>query len=120
MNDARTLRVSSGDATVEQGVDERPTLVPGRRVHDQARRLVDDEQMLVLVGNSQLELLGLERNDRWGCQPKLDLLPTREAKALGTRLAVDEHCARTEQALRLAARSDLGQGGDEAVEPLAG
>src|SRR3954468_8961204 len=51
MDDARPLRVSAGDASVEQCVNERPALVPGRRMNDQARPLVDDEEMLVLVRN---------------------------------------------------------------------
>jgi hypothetical protein len=120
VDDARTLRVPSRNATVEQGVDKRPLLVPRCRVHDEPRRLVDDEQMLVLVRNPQGELLGLQRNGRLGCQLKLDLLPTLEAKALRARLAVDQDGPRAQQALGLPARGDLGQRRDETVEPLAG
>jgi hypothetical protein len=121
VDDARTLWVSSRNATIEQGLDERPTFVPRCRVHYEARRLVDYEQMLVLVGDPQLELLGLQRNGRRsGCQLKLDRLPALETKALRARLAIHEHCPRAEQALRLPARVNLGQRRDEPVEPLAG
>jgi hypothetical protein len=120
VDDAWTLRVSSRNATVEQGVDKRPAFVPRCRVHHESGRLVDDEQVLVLIRNPQLELLGLQRNDRSGGQLKLDLLPALETKALRARFAVYEHPARAEQALGFSARGDLGQRRDEPVEPFAG
>src|SRR5437763_11672302 len=61
VNDPRPLAdVSTRNPVLEQGVDERPALVPGPRVDDDAGRLVDDEQMLVLVGDAQLSFLGLQ------------------------------------------------------------
>ncbi|GAO21951.1 hypothetical protein ALISP_1771 [Alicycliphilus sp. B1] len=44
----------------EQGVEESPAPVARRRMHHQARRLVDDEQMLVLMDHVQRQALGLE------------------------------------------------------------
>ena len=42
----------------EQGVDEGPVRVAGGRVHDDARRLVHDDQVLVFVHDLKREVLG--------------------------------------------------------------
>jgi hypothetical protein len=118
VDDARALRVAAGDASVEERVDERPALVPGRRMDNKTCRFVDDEQMLVLVGDPQFAGLGLERRDLRNRDLHLDLLPTFEPEALRTRLAVDLHRARAEEPFGLRARVDLRQRRDEAVEPL--
>jgi hypothetical protein len=68
---------------------------------DHAGRLVDDEQVLVLVGDPELPLLG---NECLGCgrNPlQLDLFPALEPVALGAGGAVDANAAGREQALRL-------------------
>ena len=51
MDDAGAVGVAARDVVLEQAVDERAARVPRRRVHDEACRLVDDEQVLVLVGD---------------------------------------------------------------------
>ena len=45
-------------AVVKQRVDERAVRVAGGRVHDHALRLVDNEQVVVLVHNVQRDVLG--------------------------------------------------------------
>ena len=93
--------------------------MPGRRVDDDPGRLVDDEQVLVLVGDSQVDRLGLEPERRLGRGVDLELLPTFETVALRPRRPVEADDACGDQPLGFAARSDLGQRGEEAVEPLA-
>ena len=51
MDDAGTIGVAARDVVLEQGVDERAARVPRRRMHNQACRLVDNDQVLVLVGD---------------------------------------------------------------------
>ena len=90
----------------------------GRRVHDDARRLVDHEEVLVGVGERE------PRAEPVGClrlsgRLDLDLLPTDEPVALPARLPVHEHGSGREQSLRGGTRSDVGQTRQVAVEPLA-
>ena len=47
-------------------------------MHDETGRLVDDGEMLVLVGNAQLDLLVLELPRRRLGDLELDLLPALE------------------------------------------
>ena len=74
---------------------------------DDSGRLVDDEQMLVLVRDPQLARLRLQ--DHGLALPGIDLqqLPTHEPVALRTRLAVNPHCPARQQALGFGARGDL-------------
>ncbi len=44
-------------AVGEQGVDERAVLVAGRGVHDHAARLVDDDEVVVLIHHVQRQVL---------------------------------------------------------------
>ena len=70
--------------------------VPG--VDDDAGRLVDDEQVLVLPDDVEVHLLGRERAGR---RRELDddLLPALEPVALRPRLTVDEDSAVGDQPL---------------------
>jgi hypothetical protein len=89
-------------------------------MHDDPCGLVDDEEMLVLVGDPQVELLRLELGRFRGGDLDLERLATRETVALGRRSPVDAYRAGLDQPLGRAARRDLGQTREEAVEPLAG
>jgi hypothetical protein len=52
--------LSARDRMREEPVHERPARVPGRRVDDHAGRLVDDEEGLVLVPDTNADVLGYE------------------------------------------------------------
>jgi hypothetical protein len=52
---------------------------------DEARRLVHDEQVLVLVGDAQVELLGLETRRAPFRKLDVELVPGREPVALRLR-----------------------------------
>jgi hypothetical protein len=58
-------------------------------VDDDPGRLVDDQQVLVLEGDPERELLCLERDRLGGRRLEAQLLPAREPVALGPRRAVD-------------------------------
>ena len=95
-----------------------PDAWPARRMDDEPGRLVDDEQVVVLVGDPYLgrrRSVGLPE----GAALDADLLPARQPVALGTRLAVDEHRPGGQQPFGGGPGADAGQRRDEAVEPLA-
>ena len=58
-------------------------------MHDDARRLVDDEQVLVLVRDAQLLRLRLERAIRLLDERDLDQLTARQPVTFCQRLAVN-------------------------------
>jgi hypothetical protein len=89
------------------------------RVHDDPGRLVDDEEVLVLVRDPQVELLGLQLGALLSRELDLERLATREAVALGRGRPVDPNRAGLDQPLGRAAGRDLGQPREETVEPLA-
>ena len=98
MDDPRAVLVAPGGVVREQAVHERAALVPGARVDDDTRRLVDHEQVLVLPDDVEVHLLGRERAGLGG-QLDDDLLPALEPVALRARLAVDEDGAVGDQPL---------------------
>ena len=102
----------------EQALDERARPRRSGGVNDEAGGLVDDEEVLVLPDDRDVELLCLQL-DRLG-DLDVDLLPTFEPEALRTRLAVDEHGARRDQALGERARIELGPHGEHAIESRPG
>ena len=62
VHDARPVRLLPAlDVVGEQPVHERSLRVPGRGMHDDARGLVDDEEMLVLVRDREVHRLRRER-----------------------------------------------------------
>ena len=94
--------------------------VPGRRVNDDASRLVDDEQVLVLPDNPQVEILGLESAGLTLGRLELDRLSSSEPVALRAPRTVDQDLARVEQPFGGRARANVVESREEAVEPLAG
>jgi hypothetical protein len=118
VDDPRSLLVAAADPVREQRVDERAARVPRRRVHDDAGGLVDDEQMLVLVGDADVDRLGLQLRRGFGGGLELELLPTFEPVALRARAPVEADRAGGDEPLRFPACPDLGQRGEKAVEPL--
>ncbi len=120
MDDPRPLRlVPAGRRVSHEAVDERAARVAGRRVDDDPGRLVDDEQVRVLVGDPQLHLLGLDGRRHRSGRIEGHLLPAREPVALGLGRPVDEDSAFVEEPLGRPARADFRNSGEEPVEPLA-
>ena len=101
----------------QQAVDEGPGRMARRRMDDEPGRLVDDEQVLVLVGDPQRQLLRLERARRRVGHLDRQLLPALQPVALRTAAPVDLDPARGERALRGGTGAELGQSTQEPVEP---
>ena len=91
----------------------------GRGVHDHAGRLVDGEQVCVLVEDGKGERLWLRRQ-RLGLG-QLDLQPRAGAEQVGAlaRHPVDAHAPRVDQPLRLRPRPHLRHPRQEAIEAHA-
>jgi hypothetical protein len=87
-------------------------------MHDHPGGLVHDQQMLVLVCDPEVALLGLERHVFALRGLDLDQLAALEPIALWAALTVDADRSGREQSLGLGAGADLAQRRDEAVEPL--
>ncbi len=87
---------------------------------DDAGRLVDDEQVLVLVGDPQVDVLRNELGRLRLGQLDVDRLPALQLPALDSRLAVEPHGSRGDQPLGSTTGPDLGQLGEETVEPRPG
>ena len=117
VDEPRPLGVSTRRSEREQTVRERRSTVRSGGMRDEARRLVDDEQVLVLVHDVEPEL---DRNEH-PCRRKrdLDLLAAREPMALRTRPPVDEHVARSHEALGERTCPNLGEVRDDRVQPPA-
>jgi hypothetical protein len=103
----------------EEPVDERAARVASRRVDDDPGRFVDDQQVLVLEGDAQIELLRLERRRPTFRDADREHVARRQAVALRLRRAVDLHPALGEQALGRRTRADLLEAGEKAVQALA-
>ena len=86
---------------------------------DDPGRFVDDQQVLVLEGDAQIELLRLERRRPALRDAHRDHIARRQAVALRLRRAVDLHPALGEQALGRRPRADLREAGEEAVQAFA-
>jgi hypothetical protein len=90
-------------------MDERALTVPGSGMHDDAGRLVHDEQVFVLVGDAQVDVLRNELGRLRLGQLDLDRLSALQLPAFDSRLAVEPHGSRGDQALGGTTRPDLGQ-----------
>ena len=67
MHDARPLLAADAAQIVnlmEERVHQRAARVPGRRVNDHARRLVDDDEVRILVEDRHVERFGLAASPR--------------------------------------------------------
>lgn len=116
VDDSRPVGVLSTGRPPEERVDERAAPPAGTRVDDDAGGLVDDQQVLVLVGDREGHVLALERRLR-RLRLELELVAGGEPVALRPRRAADRDLAALDQPFRDRARADLGGVGEEAVEP---
>src|SRR4051794_31233313 len=116
VHDARAVRVRAAGHAALQRLYERALGVALARMYDDARGLVDDDQVLVLVGDR--ERRGRDRlARRLGRGLDVDPLAAVEHVALGLGHAIDAHQAGVDPALRLRPRA--GVRGQEDVQPLA-
>ena len=119
MDDSRPFHVTAGGGVREEAVDERPSCMPGRGVNDETGRLVDDEEVLVLVRDAEIHRFGCELGRCALRRFELDVLASRQTVTLSLPATVHEHSSRLHQPLGHAPRPDRREGRQEAVEPLA-
>jgi hypothetical protein len=119
VDDALPIVLTPRGAVLDQRLGQRAFRVSRARVYDDAGRLVDDQEVLVLVRDAQIEAgrsgtlwgrLGLEG----------DLLALLDAIALRAALAVDRDGARRQEPFSVCARAEFVEGREKAVEPRAG
>jgi len=116
VHDAGPVGISAGDVVLEESVHECPGCMPGCRVNDEPGRLVDDDEIVVLVGDPKIHRLRNElRRPVTLRRVELELLPAHESPALGDRLPIDEHGLCFEQAFGDAPRADLRERREKAV-----
>ena len=119
VDDSRPLGVTACDAATQKRVDQRACRVSGSGMDDETGGLVDDEQMIVLVGDPKLDHLLFQGCVGEAARVDDHLFPAREPVALGENHAVHEHRTPVDQPLGGRARAELRERGQEAVEPLA-
>ncbi len=121
VDDPRSFRlVAPRDRVRGEAMDERAAPMPGGRVDDHAGRLVDDEQVVVLVRDAKRDVLPLDRGRATIRQLELDLLPAFEPMALRPPGAVDERASLADEPLGRGARADLRDRRQESIEPFPG
>ena len=115
------LPADAGEAVAavgEQGVDERAVLVPGGWVHDHAARLIDDDEVIVLIHHVQRQILRHQLRGR-GIRQRDD----KRVAGCGLIVflhgcAVFRHGPLREQPLGGAARELRKRARKESVDPL--
>ena len=122
MHDAGAQRAADAGETLpavgEQGVDERAVLVAGRGVHDHAARLVDDDEVRILVHHVQRQILRHELRGR-GIRQRHDKRVAGDGSVVFLHgRAVFCHRALREQPLGGAAREPGQRAREESVDPL--
>jgi hypothetical protein len=119
VDDARPLLVLSARGQADEPVDQRAAGMSWGGMDDDAGRLVHDQEMFVLPGNLERHVFALEPGRRGLRNRQLELLAALEPVRLRPPLPVHDRGALLEQPLGRGARADLGQRGEEAIEPLA-
>jgi len=102
MDDARAENASHPRETahvVQERVDQCSPRVPGCRMHDQTRRLVDDEEIAILVQNAEGEILW--SRDGWsrGRNVDRDLFPASDPLCRAPRSPVHQDLTLGEERL---------------------
>ena len=104
---------------VEQRVHQRTARVSGRRVDHQAGRLVDDDQVRVLVQDDERDRFGSRGERRGFGRIDGDLRSRGDPLRRAGAAAIDRDAPRFDPALRLRARN-AGEPSERLVEPLPG
>ena len=107
--------LATGDAVRQQPVHERRLAQARCRVGDEAGRLVDDQQVVVLEHDVEIELDRLETG-AWILERDLDQLAPAQPQRLPCDGPVDRDPACGHVAFGRGARADLVQLGEEAIE----
>ena len=125
MHDARPRFTADGERTLtamgDQGIDQGSVGIAGRGMHDKARGLVDDDQVVVFVDDIQRNILALRRRGRrrWH-RHRIIFAWFDPVIGVFYRPRAQEHRAFRQQLLE-PGTGEIGEGGgQETVQPPAG
>ena len=120
VHDARAEWVVAARGPARQRLRERPGVVARRRMDGDAGRLVDDDQVVVLVDDLERDVVGAGGvGRRLGDRRDLDRVARLQDVALLARLATDGDGTGVDQLLRGGARADPLVLAERGVQPLA-
>ena len=122
VHDARALDAANAHQAVaameEQGVDQRAGRVARGRVHHHADRLVDDDQLVVLVEDVERDVLGVRLGIFGSGATRMIVSPSRQLVfGLADGLPVDRDGAGQYQVLDAVAREHRHGAGQRGIEP---
>ena len=121
VDDARTdLTVDAGEilAVIEQCIDERPRVDARCRMHDHAARLVDDDDVAVLVEDGERDILRQDLDGLCLRQMEDDFLPCLQLVVGLAHTTADECLPLCDDLLDMGARERGLHAREEAVETL--
>ena len=103
----------------DQPIDEGAVLVPRRRVHDEPRRLVDDDEILVLMDDGERQSLAERLGGKRRRDAEIDPTASPDlARGIAHHDPVAAHEALAHQALEPGTGEIVEDAGKDAVEPL--
>ena len=102
MNNACPWQCLELRRVVQQAVHQGARDIARSRVHDQPRRLVDDQQLRIFKHDIEGDGFGLARNGRLGDRVQLNRLAAVNSVLGPTLLAIDQHGAVQQPALEAA------------------
>src|SRR5205823_9010681 len=97
---------AAGDVVGKKTVNERPSCVTRRRMHDESCRLIHDDEVLVFVRDSQIHRLRSELRRRAIRWLELELFAPGQSMTLALPQTVDENTFCREQPLGNASGPD--------------
>jgi len=113
--------IAAGGRQAEQSMHQRAGRVATSRMDHEPRRLVDNDQVGIFVGDPERNArVGLQTTGLGGARTHPDARAGREHVALARRGAVDLDPAVGDQALRLGAAADRRELADDDVDALPG
>jgi hypothetical protein len=91
-------------AVIQQRIDQSPAVDAGRRMHDHALRLVDDDDILIFIQDIQRDILRPDFDRRAFRNLQTDRIIAAQAEAAAHVFAVDLRIARFNQFLNAGTR----------------
>ena len=119
VHDARALHATDrrpAPTTAEQAVNQRPGRMAGPRMHDEPRRLVDDDQVLVLVEHVKIHWFGFEPGRRRGRHFPAEAIAGAKPARRARRSIVEANVAVDDEPVHLAAAMSGEQPGQVLIQ----
>lgn len=120
MHDAGARNCRECRFMMQQRILQRPIGIPSCGMDDQARRLVDDQKLLVLVDEVECDRLGQTIALGFEFSLHANRFATPDLVAAAARTIVDQDLSRVDPLLEPTARKLGHQGRERLIEPTAG